>query len=387
MNFGDLHIIEMLDCIYEDLDIEKIEEKFVDLVNDAFSFDRVALLFVKHKKGILKGKLSHGFDQAVVESIEIPLSANSLLINPLITGIASREKSDIPDRYADLLGLKNFALVPIVNKKRMACWKIKNCLSTDCPAYGKKWIRCWLVSGTKCSDGRVLTSAEKTKQCSTCPIFADLNIDTVEGVMIVDNSLSNRPITDKTVTVLSIIAHTVGLAINNSKLYMKTLDVAIRDPLTGLHNRRYFNERLLDEVERADRYTEHLSLVICDIDHFKKINDSYGHPAGDTVLCGVADTLRNNIRKNDIVSRYGGEEFAMLLLNTEKLQAASIAEKIRRTFEESSFRLNGEDIRLTLSFGLSSFGVDSSSFEGLISCADRALYSAKARGRNMVCSS
>jgi diguanylate cyclase (GGDEF)-like protein len=203
--------------------------------------------------------------------------------------------------------------------------------------------------------------------------------------MIVDNSISNRPITDKTVTVLSIIAHTVGMAINNSKLYLKTLDVAIRDPLTGLHNRRYFNERLLDEVERASRYAEHLSLVICDIDHFKKINDSYGHPAGDTVLCGVADTLRNNIRKNDIVSRYGGEEFAMLLLNTEKAQAAAIAEKIRRAFEEGSFSLNGGDIRLTLSFGLSSFGVDSSTFEGLISCADQALYSAKARGRNMVC--
>ena len=386
MNSGDLNIIEMLGCIYEDLDIEKIEEKFVDLVNDAFSFDRVALFFVKHKKGILKGKLSHGFDQAVVKSIEIPLSGKSLLIDPLITGMAYRGISNIPDQYADLLGLTNFALIPIVNKKRMACWKIKNCGSKDCPAYGKKWIRCWLVSGTKCSNGGVLTPAEKTRQCSTCPIFADMNIDTVEGVMIVDNSISSRPITDKTVTVLSIIAHTVGMAINNSKLYMKTLDVSIRDPLTGLHNRRYFNERLLDEVERASRYDEHLSLVICDIDHFKKINDSYGHPAGDTVLCRVAEVLRNNTRKNDIVSRYGGEEFALLLLNTEKSQAAAIAEKIRRAFEESPFILNGEAVRVTLSFGLSSFGVDSSSFEGLISCADRALYSAKARGRNMVCS-
>ena len=117
MNSGDLNIIEMLGCIYEDLDIEKIDEKFVDLVNDAFSFDRVALFFVKHKKGVLKGKLSHGFDQDVVKSIEIPLSGKSLLIDPLITGMAYRGISNIPDQYADLLGLTNFALIPIVNKK------------------------------------------------------------------------------------------------------------------------------------------------------------------------------------------------------------------------------------------------------------------------------
>ena len=214
-----------------------------------------------------------------------------------------------------------------------------------------------------------------------------MNIDTVEGVMIVDNSISSRPITDKTVTVLSIIAHTVGMAINNSKLYMKTLNVSIRDPLTGLHNRRYFNERLFNEVERASRYDEHLSLVICDIDHFKKINDSYGHPAGDTVLCRVAEVLRNNTRKNDIVSRYGGEEFALLLLNTEKSQAAAIAEKIRRTFEESPFILNGEAIRVTLSFRALLFRRRLQFIRrGPISSADRALYSAKARGRNLVCS-
>jgi len=386
MESSDITIIEMLGCIYEDLDIDMIEERFVELVNQVFAFDRVALFFVKHKKEVLHGKLAKGFDPGLIQGMEIPIHSKSVLMSPLITGIPMHNPLKNKDPYVDLLQLDNFALIPIVNKKRTSCWKLKNCGATDCPAYGKKWLRCWLVAGTKCSPGGELTVEEKTEQCSNCPIFAAHDFQATEGVMIIDNSLSGKPITDDMVTLLSIIAHSVGNAINNSKHYTRTLDLAIRDSLTGLHNRRYFDERLLDEVERARRYGERLSLIICDIDHFKKVNDTYGHPVGDSVLCWVANILGNALRKSDVVSRYGGEEFAALLIDTDMDLSIQIAEKVRSIIAEHPFRHVNRDIRVTLSFGVSSLASDSVSFEGLISRADMALYSAKAQGRNRVSS-
>ncbi len=385
MENTELTLLEMIGSVYEDLDTDKIEERFVELVNDRFHFDRVALFFLKHRKEVLQGKLSRGFAPGMIENTVIPIKTDSTIVRPLITGIPARICTDDPGQSERLLGLANSVLVPIVNKKRIPCWEIKNCNQPGCPAYGKKWLRCWLVPETRCSGEAAASLAEKAGQCSTCPIFATFNMDAIEGVLVADNSISNRPITEDTITLISVIGHTVGMAINNSKIYMKTLDVAIRDSLTSLHNRRYFNERLLDEVERARRYGDSLSLIMCDIDHFKRINDTYGHPVGDEVLCWVAETLRKGLRKTDVISRYGGEEFAVLLSNAGRDQAFAIAEKLRRSIEECPFVHRESPIAVTLSFGISTFGVDSRKFEGLIESADKALYKAKAQGRNRVC--
>lgn len=380
-------VLEMLGCIYEELDIDTIEKKFMDIVSEVLSFDRTALFFVKHKKEVLHGKLSKGFDSEVIKKLRIPLKGNSVFAKPLITGMPLRIQKNTTDteKEINLLGLKNSALIPIVNKKCVACWEVKNCHINECPAYGKKWLRCWLVAGTKCNSGSDITAEEKTMLCSRCPVFADLNVEAVEGIMLVDNSISDKPITDDTITILSILAYAVGVAINNSKLYKKTLDVSIRDDLTGLHNRRYFNERLLDEIERAQRYSEAVSILMCDIDHFKRVNDTYGHPFGDSVLCWVGDQLQKNLRKTDVISRYGGEEFAILLLNTKKTEASNIAEKIRDSIEKSLFSHLNTGIKITLSFGVATLGNDSNTFEGLLTRVDNALYSAKIQGRNRVC--
>ena len=387
MSNYDTAILEMLGCIYEDLDIDTVEKKFVDIVSEVFSFDRTALFFVKHKKEVLHGKLSKGFDSEVIKKLEIPIKGNSVFAKPLITGMPLRIQKNTVDteKEINLLGLKNAALIPIVNKKCVACWEVKNCQTKECPAYGKKWLRCWLVAGTKCNSGSDITAEEKTMLCSKCAVFADLNVEAVEGIMLVDNSISDKPITDDTITILSILAYAVGVAINNSKLYKKTLDVSIRDDLTDLHNRRYFNERLLDEIERAQRYSETVSILMRDIDHFKRVNDTYGHPFGDSVLCWVGDQLQKNLRKTDVISRYGGEEFAILLLNTKKAEASNIAEKIRDSIEKSLFSHLNTGIKITLSFGVATLGNDSNSFEGLLTKVDNALYSAKIQGRNRVC--
>ncbi len=382
-------ILEMLSLIYEDLAVDNVEERFVELVSYVFSFDRIALFFVKHKKKFLQGKLSKGFSPGMVEGMEIPLDERFQFVKPLITGFPVwEEEVDRNDPYVRMLDLHNFALIPMVNKKRMRCWEIVNCLTKDCPAYGKKWLRCWLVSGTKRKGGKEVSLEEKTVICKECKIFADQDFDSVEGVMLVDNSISRTPVSNDVVTMLAIIGHAVGVAINNSKLYLKTLNIAIRDELTGRHNRRYFNERLLDEMERAKRYHEPMSLIMCDIDHFKRINDIYGHPVGDAVLIWTGNLLRNRLRKSDVIARYGGEEFAILLLNTDKNGAMEIAEILRQALEESKYYYRpGLEIKITASFGVVTLDEDANSFEGLINKVDKYLYFAKAQGRNKVCSS
>jgi diguanylate cyclase (GGDEF)-like protein len=227
-------------------------------------------------------------------------------------------------------------------------------------------------------------SQQKEQLCRECEVYAQQEVEGVEGVMLVDNSVSQRPIIPQEVTLLSIVAHAVGGAINNAKVYSRTLKESIHDELTGLYNRRFFNERLLDEVERTRRYGGHFSILICDIDHFKRINDTYGHPVGDRVLVQVASLLQNNIRSNDMACRYGGEEFALLLLNSEKDLALRLAEQLRKKLAAAAMPdIGGNSV--TASFGVATFGKDSISFEGLVSKADQSLYLAKMRGRNQVC--
>lgn len=162
--------------------------------------------------------------------------------------------------------------------------------------------------------------------------------------------------------------------------------LAITDGLTGLYNHRYLKEHLEQELYRASRHLSEVSAVMIDIDHFKKYNDTYGHPAGDALLSAVARLLKENIRKIDIAARYGGEEFCLVLAETNKAAAVVVAEKMRRLVELSQFqpqesRVNG---RVTISLGVATFPDDATSMNDLIAIADRRLYHAKQGGRNQV---
>lgn len=165
--------------------------------------------------------------------------------------------------------------------------------------------------------------------------------------------------------------------------------LSITDPLTGAYNRAYLRERLPQEIARAKRYRHPLSLIMCDIDLFKKINDSYGHQAGDNILTGFVDSLRGSIRNGiDWVARYGGEEFLIVLPETNIQGACQAAERLRTLVSESVFAIKGNKITITASFGVSSFDPfgqnEKISFESLISRADKYLYQAKREGRNRV---
>ncbi len=163
--------------------------------------------------------------------------------------------------------------------------------------------------------------------------------------------------------------------------------LAITDGLTELHNHRYFHERLASEVERSNRTHLPLSLLMIDVDHFKHYNDTNGHPAGDAVLRGVAQILRDGRRMNDAVARYGGEEFAVLLPDTPRGAASGLAEALRARVEEREFAQAGSQPlgRLTISVGVACSPDDAASASELLQAADDALYRAKEAGRNRVC--
>ncbi|MDD5759380.1 MAG: GGDEF domain-containing protein [Desulfobulbaceae bacterium] len=379
-----LKILEMLPLIYEDLDIDTIERRFFAMTTEIFSFDRLALFFVKHKKSLLQGKLSHGFTPGAIEALNIPLSADFIFTSPLITGVPVWNQIIDNDPYVKNLKLTNFAVIPVINRKRVSCWEITACKEHSCPAYGNRWLRCWLISNNKCSSGQNLSLEQKRQKCEECPVYQEGNADCVEGILLVDNSLSGVEINDNTVVVLSLLGHTVGAAINNSKRFERTLKISIKDDLTGIHNRRYFNERLVDELERVSRYPKDpLSLIMIDIDFFKQVNDSHGHQFGDSVLIWFAAFLSTKLRKSDVVARYGGEEFALLLINTSQTQALEVAEDLRQQIALRSHPATGTNI--TASFGVATFGERATSVDSLIAKADKALYAAKAQGRNRVC--
>ena len=156
------------------------------------------------------------------------------------------------------------------------------------------------------------------------------------------------------------------------------------DSLTEIYNRRVLMERLEQEWERTRRYSTILSFIMADIDHFKKVNDTYGHPKGDEVLERVAGILRRSVRGADIVGRYGGEEFAVLMVNADSDNAANAAERYREMIQNQQFLSRKGDFSVTVSFGIAD-SRGKKSVNQLIAAADRALYKAKNSGLNKVC--
>jgi diguanylate cyclase (GGDEF)-like protein len=168
------------------------------------------------------------------------------------------------------------------------------------------------------------------------------------------------------------------------QLQTQLQEQANRDPLTGLYNRRYLVATLPRELARCQREGKALSLMLIDIDHFKQVNDRYGHPAGDEVLKKLAAMLNENARAGDIACRYGGEEFLLVLPHMAQADALERSEQWRATFAATTVAFDALRIQASLSFGIASFPEHGTSPEELIRCADRALYQAKAQGRNRV---
>jgi two-component system, cell cycle response regulator len=181
---------------------------------------------------------------------------------------------------------------------------------------------------------------------------------------------------------LEIVAMQAADSVQRARLFDETERLATTDGLTGLVNHRTFQARLDDHLAQALRYGKKLSLLLTDIDHFKVVNDTYGHPVGDLVLKGVARLLQSEARTTDVAARYGGEEFALVMPETDAAGAHRMAERIRVKVAAATFRCEQGELRVTLSIGIATFPGDGRRKAELVELADAGLYHAKRHGRN-----
>jgi two-component system, cell cycle response regulator len=225
------------------------------------------------------------------------------------------------------------------------------------------------------------------------------------GMVMVLTPLQESLVTQENLRLLSVLARQCSLVMENSLLYDRlrrkndSLEKANkqirylsqRDALTGCYNRGYMNEHLPREIRRAIRYRHTLSLAICDLDHFKAINDTHGHQCGDWILREFVKSVNELIRTDsDWLARYGGEEFLLVLPETRLENAYRLAERLRKQIAGTGFEYQGEKLTITASFGLTGFGAETApeilQAEALLNRADKHLYQAKSAGRNRVVS-
>ena len=189
-------------------------------------------------------------------------------------------------------------------------------------------------------------------------------------------------LTNDAFEMMRVISDHATIAIANAQMYERMERMATTDGLTSLTNHRYFQELFDAMLARCERYGRKMSLILTDIDHFKSINDTYGHPVGDMVLKKVAKLLTGAARRTDVVARYGGEEFAVLMEETGTEGALQTAERIRKAVEAETMRSENGTFKCTLSLGIATFPEDANVKARLAECADQALYTAKRSGRN-----
>lgn len=212
-----------------------------------------------------------------------------------------------------------------------------------------------------------------------------LGVEDCKGMILLESKLPDA-FSESCKELLSRLSISAGLALEKIIVLEKAKTLATRDGLTGLRNHREFQQILKDEITRSIRYNDHLALVICDIDYFKKLNDTWGHQFGDLVLKGISTHLESCIREGvDTAARYGGEEFALILVKNDEKSAAETTERIRAHIANLLFKTpTGEDIHVTMSFGIAIYRQHAKQIDELIKKADKALYRAKENGRNRV---
>ena len=232
-----------------------------------------------------------------------------------------------------------------------------------------------VINSTKDAEEFVFAQSSFVRSIACIPmkVFGE-----VIGVINVTNKRGEDGFADEDMSLLEAIADQAAVAINKAQLWQ----MAVTDSLTGLYIRRYFLSKFGDELRRSQRFGHTLSVIMCDIDLFKRVNDTYGHEVGDTVLKGVAEVIQRDARTVDVTARFGGEEFAMLLIETGKNAAIQAAERFRSKIAE----LELGPAKVTVSFGVATFPEDADVVEGLIKKADIALYNAKKAGRDCVVS-
>jgi diguanylate cyclase (GGDEF)-like protein len=228
--------------------------------------------------------------------------------------------------------------------------------------------------------------AKKLKKLGILVIAPLIYSERLQGIIGAGEKLQFQDFTEADFEIFHILVNIISISIGNSHMFQEMKTLSLTDAMTNLHNYRYFEDRLKEEINRASRHKKKVSLMMIDIDHFKNYNDTMGHQAGDEVLRMIGKILKNTIRDEDIVARYGGEEFCIILPGIEKKGIPILGERVRKKVESEKFfkqevQPGGQ---LTISVGTATFPDDAKNFSDIIEKADKALYQAKNAGRNQL---
>jgi diguanylate cyclase (GGDEF)-like protein len=281
------------------------------------------------------------------------------------------------------------------NPHLVVCKSQKNCVKEDCPCFEDRAQRCWQTAGTYCGGQIRGAFAKKSGNCRECDVFRSACPTIVEELGESLNNLlfllrkKNRALTEEKRKAEYLNRELLSTVETLDAKNREIQELVITDRLTSLYNRHYLMISLEDEAYRCDRKSYTFSIVMLDIDDFKNINDTYGHLAGDAMLSKLGEVLKANIRNYDRCYRYGGEEFVVLLPETDLTMAWIVGERLRKGFQQEVFSFTRpeqdqtEEASCTLSVGCASYS-PGLSIADLLKQSDEALYAAKSRGKNLV---
>jgi diguanylate cyclase (GGDEF)-like protein len=252
------------------------------------------------------------------------------------------------------------------------------------PADQEPWSRVISTSGTIIEKdlGDTPEAFRLFKESSSRLSIPLISFGQILGVLTLHSSEANA-FRQSELQPLESVADICANSIQNAHYVERVKQLAYLDGLTGIFNRRFFELRIMEEIERARRYGTSMAVVMADIDQFKQLNDEFGHLLGDEVLRQVSSLFHQQLRKVDVVCRYGGEEFAILLTQANAMQAMAIADKLRASVE--SFQFPGVPRAVTISAGVAAFPAHGKTRDEMVRAADNGLYAAKQSGRNRVC--
>ena len=347
-------------------------------------------------------------ENTLIDAVEIISKVNDLLDKKLFEATVLNEMSSLIEKgvedfkgtvdivmgtLAKILGF-NLAVITIIEEHDIGCfYKINYPVSEQylkqVQAYTNNYIKANNLSHALAT---TVFDADKIKQAGVAEeqkiAFFDVPIRLINklGGLIILARNASEGIDSKEEDFFRTVVKQAYTTIQNSWLYNKVKRLAITDSLTGIYNHGFLYECLSKEYARAERYKVPLSFLMLDVDYFKRINDTYGHPRGDALLCKLSQIFKNNIRVCDTLGRYGGEEFSIILPESKLEDSVNLAERIRKEVEQYNFGDVNKVIKCTISIGVSSYpGPGIKSLEDLINRADKSLYNAKAEGRNRVC--
>lgn len=338
-------------------------------------FNRAVLFLINEKNGIIEGKMGIGpksgeeanriWKQIEAEKMDLDDLISVYKINQSGTDLTNEFKSGFNQQIQQLkipLGEQDGGLLALTVLEGMPLHLTKETMQN----YHNDQI----------------IQILKTDELVIVPLKGK---DKVNGIILADNFITRKQITKDELRMLIMLSNQAGLAIENSQLYERTVIRAHSDSLTELWNHGYFQYLLHQELERASQVSLPLSLIMLDIDDFKIYNDALGHQWGDKILKELATLLKNQSRKMDYVCRYGGEEFTIILPQTDKREAFLIAERLRENIKNHHFALGDafSDKKLTVSLGVATFPEDGSTASLLITASDKTLYHAKHKGKNI----